>query len=189
MHDFEIPTTRRQLLLLGASLAVGALLPTGARAARRSPGLGERVPRKLELLNLHTGESLQAVYFEDGRYLPDALAEIDVVLRDHRTGEVHPIEPRLLDLLHRLSASLESDAPYHVISGYRSPATNAMLHAESPKVAAHSLHMQGWAIDVRLPGRELAELHRAALALQGGGVGYYPSSDFVHVDVGRVRTW
>jgi len=189
MDDQQISTTRRQLLLLGASLAVGALLPAGARAARRSPGPEERTPRELKLLNLHTGESLDAVYFEQGRYVPDALAEIDSVLRDHRTGEVHAIEPRLLDLLHRLSRTLESDAPYHVISGYRSPATNAMLHAASPNVAAGSLHMQGWAIDVRVPGRQLAELHRAALGLRGGGVGYYPASDFVHVDVGRVRTW
>jgi uncharacterized protein YcbK (DUF882 family) len=189
MLDQQLSTTRRQLLLFGAALTVGALLPRGARAALRSPGPAERGPRELRFLNLHTGESLDAVYFEAGRYLPDALAEVDHVLRDHRTGEVHAIEPRLLDLLHRLSRALDTHAPYHVISGYRSPATNAMLHAASPNVAAKSLHMQGWAIDVRVPGRELAELHRAALALRSGGVGYYPASDFVHVDVGRVRTW
>lgn len=99
------------------------------------------------------------------------------------------IERRLLDLLHRLHATLDTSEPFHVISGYRSPDTNAMLLARGGGVARHSLHMDGQAIDLRVPGRALSKIRGAALALRGGGVGYYPGSDFVHVDVGRVRWW
>ena len=125
----------------------------------------------------------------DGAYVPEALAAIDHLLRDFRNGEVHAIEPRLLDLLSVLHAKLETVAPFDVISGYRSPATNAMLHAEHAGVAAKSLHMQGMAIDIRVADRALDALHATALGLRAGGVGYYPQADFVHVDVGRVRRW
>jgi uncharacterized protein YcbK (DUF882 family) len=111
------------------------------------------------------------------------------VLRDHRSDEVSPIDTRLLDLLHTLSDKLDTTSQFHVISGYRSPATNAKLAEKSNGVARHSLHMDGLAIDIRLPGRELADVRRAAIALRSGGVGYYPGSNFVHMDVGRVRTW
>lgn len=176
---------RRDLLRLGVAGALGALLPRAALAsARRTPR--ERV---LGFLNLHTGERVEATYFAAGRYLPSALAEIDRVLRDHRSGEVKAIDVRLLDLLHRLGGALGTREPFHVISGYRSPATNAALAARSSGVAKGSLHVQGLAIDLRLPGRRLDELRRAALALRAGGVGYYPEQDFVHLDVGRVRFW
>ena len=145
--------------------------------------------RSLALSNLHTGEKVKLDYWVDGRYEPAVLAEANRVLRDYRTGEVHPIEPRLFDLLHALRQNMESDAAYEVISGYRSPQTNAALHERSSGVASNSLHMQGMAMDVRLPDRALAKLHDAALALGQGGVGFYPTSDFVHVDVGRVRRW
>jgi uncharacterized protein YcbK (DUF882 family) len=147
--------------------------------------------RTLSFNNIHTGERLVVDYWADGAYVPDALSSINHLLRDFRTGDVHVIEPRLLDLLTGLRTSLEVSAPIEVISGYRSPATNASLRAEREHsgVAAKSLHMQGMAIDIRVANRSLETVHRAALAMQAGGVGYYPQSDFVHVDVGRVRTW
>ena len=145
--------------------------------------------RRLAFANLHTGETLDAAYWEGGAYVPDALAAVNHVLRDFRTGEVHPIEPTLLDLLVSLSGQTGVPAPYQVISGYRSSATNAMLHAESGQVAVKSLHMQGRAIDICVAGMDLDYLHQAALSLSAGGVGYYPVSGFVHVDVGDVRHW
>ncbi|HYC14145.1 MAG TPA: DUF882 domain-containing protein [Stellaceae bacterium] len=174
---------RRQVMLLGIS-ALASALARPAIAVGRSGDL-----RRLSFRNLHTGESLDTVYWADGAYVADALKRIDTVLRDFRTGDVHPIDRRLLDLLARLRQKLGTSEPVHVISGYRSPRTNAMLHANSEGVASHSLHMEGMAIDIRVPGRALRDVRAAALDLQGGGVGYYPASDFVHVDVGRVRRW
>jgi len=147
--------------------------------------------RWLAFDNLHTGEKLKIEYWAEGQYLQDALAQVNHVLRDFRSGDVHPIAPRLLDLLSVLRARLETTEPVSVISAYRSPKTNAMLRGEHEHsgVASKSLHMQGMAIDIRIAGRSLAALHTAALAQRVGGVGYYPQSDFVHVDVGRVRTW
>jgi uncharacterized protein YcbK (DUF882 family) len=141
--------------------------------------------------NIHTGEKLKIDYWIGGHYVPEALSAVNHVLRDFRSGEVHPIAPRLLDLLTMLHAHLETDEPFSVISGYRSPATNAMLRGDRDHsgVAAKSLHMQGMAIDIRVPGCALTALRDAALTQRAGGVGYYPASDFVHVDVGRVRTW
>jgi uncharacterized protein YcbK (DUF882 family) len=117
------------------------------------------------------------------------MTAVNRALRDFRTGDIHPIAPGLLDLLSRLHEKLGSHEPFQVISGYRSPRTNATLHQHSSGVASRSLHMQGMAIDIRLEGTALSNLRGAALALKAGGVGYYPSSDFVHVDVGRVRRW
>jgi uncharacterized protein YcbK (DUF882 family) len=145
--------------------------------------------RRLAFDNLHTGEKLDVAYWENGAYVPGALAAVNHVLRDHRNNEVHYIHPDLLDLLTALSHRLDAGPRFEVISGYRSPATNAMLHAESSEVAKSSLHTQGMAIDIRMAGLNLAYLHNAALSLDLGGVGYYPESDFVHVDVGRVRRW
>jgi uncharacterized protein YcbK (DUF882 family) len=145
--------------------------------------------RELSFYSLHTNESLSAVYREDGRLLVDALAEIDWHLRDFRTEEVHAIDPGLLDLLHGLCRALRHDGPIHVISGYRSPKTNAMLAARSGGVAKNSYHLHGMAIDLRLPDRPLREVQRAALDLAQGGVGFYARSDFVHVDTGPVRRW
>lgn len=177
--------SRRGFLKAGAAV-LAASLPGKALAGIPAASAPER---KLGFYNTHTGEQLNAVYWADGVYQPDGLTEIYHLLRDYRSGDVSPIDTRLLDLLHTLSASLGMDKPFHVISGYRSPATNAMLAERSSGVAKHSLHMDGLAIDIRMPGRELADVRRAAIALGGGGVGYYPASDFVHVDVGRVRTW
>ena len=164
-------------------LAAAALLP-GARAFAAKPA-----PRSLGFHHLHTGESLDACYWQDGAYLPDALAAIDHVLRDHRTGEASAIDRKLLDLLVAVRERLGSAAPFEVICGYRSPASNEMLRSTSSGVAKHSLHLAGRAIDVRLPGRELAALRAAGIGLARGGVGYYPKSGFVHLDTGRVRQW
>jgi uncharacterized protein YcbK (DUF882 family) len=174
---------RRALLRAGAAAVLSASLPGFAFAL---PVAGAR---KLKLENLHTGERLAADYSVDGRYQPDALQAINHILRDYRTGDVHVIDPRLLDLLHDLNARLETDAAFQVISGFRSPHTNEMLHERSSGVASKSLHTQGMAIDIRVPGRALNAVHASALILDRGGVGLYPTSDFVHVDVGRVRRW
>lgn len=178
---------RRGFLMASAVLlTAGVALPRRAFATSASLSSPER---KLAFYNTHTGEQLKTVYWADGAYQPDSLSEIYRLLRDHRSDEVSPIDTRLLDLLHTLSDTLDTTSQFHVISGYRSPATNARLASVSDGVAKHSLHMDGLAIDIRVPGRELADVRRAAIALRGGGVGYYPGSNFVHVDVGRVRTW
>ncbi len=148
-----------------------------------------RGARRIALKNLHTDEMLDAVYFEGDAYVADALDAVNRVLRDFRTGEVHPIAPRLLDVLADLQASAGSSSPYQVISGYRSPVTNAMLREQSAEVAQRSLHMDGMAIDLYLKDVDLDRLHQAALDLSRGGVGYYPQTRFVHIDVGPVRHW
>ena len=147
---------------------------------------------RLRFYHTHTGERLDVVYRRGDQYLPDALDELDHFLRDHRTGDVRHYDPRLFDLLHDLTASLgDSGGEIDVICGYRTPRSNEFLRLRSPHtgVAQHSLHMQAEAIDIRLPGIPTAELRDAALRLHRGGVGYYRSSNFVHVDVGRVRHW
>lgn len=143
----------------------------------------------MAFFNTHTGECLEACYCRAGRYDPGALRDINHILRDHRTGEVGAIAVELLDLLHRLCLRLETARPFHVISGFRSVATNAVLHRKSRGVASQSLHLFGKAIDIRVPGIQTGDLKTLALALTGGGVGYYPGSDFVHMDIGRVRSW
>jgi len=174
--------SRRRALAAGAGLGMGTLAPRFASALTLPT-------RRLAFDNLHTGETLDVTYWEQGAYVPDALSAVNRVLRDFRTGDVHVIEPKLLDLLSVLSASLEATTSFGVISGYRSPQTNAMLHEQSSQVASGSLHMLGQAIDIRVPGVDTAHVRDAALALGLGGVGYYPTSNFVHVDIGRVRRW
>lgn len=176
-------TSRRHFLRACAGVSLGLAAPA-AFAKVMLPA-----ERKLAFLNLHTGERLKTEYWADGRYQRDALGEINHILRDFRTGGIHPIDPKLLDLLCALQRSVGRPGPFHVISGYRSPATNRMLRRHSKGVAKHSLHMDGQAIDIRLPGCELKHLRDAAKALRRGGVGYYAASDFVHVDTGRVRYW
>jgi uncharacterized protein YcbK (DUF882 family) len=154
-----------------------------------SPELSALPERSLSFHNLHTNEHLRAVYWKTGEYLASSLAEINRVLRDHRTDEEHEIDSGLLDLLCGLRLRLDTTQPLQIISGYRSPATNAMLKAQSEGVATRSLHMEGRAVDIRIPGRNLSLVRKAALAMKAGGVGYYSDSNFVHVDVGRVRSW
>jgi uncharacterized protein YcbK (DUF882 family) len=173
---------RRDALAFGAALGLSSL---AAPAFARS--LGE--VRRTALTNLHTGDRFDDVYFEGGRYIPDALAEAKRVLRDWRTGDEHFIDPGLFDALHAIQAKLETRTPFQVISGYRSPRTNAALHAKSKGVASNSQHTQGKAVDVRIERVDLKRLRQAALEVKAGGVGFYPVSNFVHVDVGRVRQW
>ncbi|HEY1880319.1 MAG TPA: DUF882 domain-containing protein [Caulobacteraceae bacterium] len=174
--------------LIGQQAPLGGKMGGSVYLPQASIALGDEA-RRLAFDNLHTGEKLDVAYWEKGTYVPDALQAVNHVLRDHYNNQEHVIEPRLLDLLTALSRRMEATPKFEVISGYRSPATNAMLHAESAEVATNSLHIQGEAIDIRMTDRDLAYLHRAALELASGGVGYYPASDFVHVDVGRVRRW
>lgn len=177
---------RRYFLKLGTLIAGSTLVPGAALAALRVPYPPER---SLKIYNLHTGESLNATYCEKGCYVEGALRDINYIMRDFRANEIKTIDPRLLDLLYSLSRRLYTQEPFQLISGYRSPATNAMLSARSEGVAHHSLHIEGKAADIRVPGRSLREVWSASMSLLGGGVGYYPRSDFVHVDVGRVRFW
>ena len=188
---------RRSFLQAGLGLGVaGAAMAMAPFAFADVDPIGDLLARttsasarRLAFDNLHTGERLDVAYWEDGAYVPQALAAVNHVLRDHRNNEVHVIEPQLLDLLTALSHRLEAGPNFEVISGYRSPETNAMLHAQSSEVAQGSLHMYGKAIDIRMAGLNIGYLRDAALGLDMGGVGYYPESDFVHVDVGRVRRW
>ncbi len=145
--------------------------------------------RAISMISLHTQESTSLVYWRHGKYLPHALHHISHVMRDHYNNKVHRIDPRLLDLLHDLHRNLGSSQPFHLVCGYRSPQTNAWLHRTTGGVAVNSLHLKGQAADVQLPGVSLERLHNAALHMARGGVGYYPRSDFVHVDTGRVRQW
>ena len=172
-------------------LAVGAGVTAGLAAAAMPAEAARRLlrPRALALHNLHTGESVNTAYWAEGRYLPDAMRHINWVLRDFRTDEVHQIDPRLLDLLVQLRGRLDGRAPIQVISGYRSAQTNAMLARQTDGVAQNSLHMQGKAIDIRVPGHRLKHVRAAAMSLRGGGVGYYPQSDFIHLDTGPIRHW
>jgi uncharacterized protein YcbK (DUF882 family) len=184
-----MPTAHLNMKLLGRRYFLAA---AGASLFVPRPALAKAADaRLLSFENIHTGEKLKVEYWVQGQYLPDALAQVNHLLRDFRSGDVHPIAPQLLDLVSSLRVRLETSEPISVISGYRSPATNAMLRGEHEHsgVASKSLHMQGMAIDLRIAGRSLAAVHNAALAQRIGGVGYYPQSDFVHVDVGRVRTW
>lgn len=174
---------RRALLTLGGALA-GLACGRPALALAR-----DRSARRLTLHNTHTLESLSVVYAEGDRYDLGALQSVNQVLRDHRNGAVHPIDTRLLDLLHEVACRADRDAEFEVISGYRSPATNAMLHERSSGVAVHSLHLEGRAIDIRLVGVDLARTRDIGLALGEGGVGYYQASAFVHLDTGRPRSW
>lgn len=146
-------------------------------------------PRWLKLHNLHTEEKLEAVYYDKGEYVPDALVALNTLLRDYRSGDVHPMNIALFDALTDIAQKTETKAPFRVISGYRSPKTNAMLNERSGEVAKRSLHMDGKAIDIYLEDVALDRVRAAALDLNRGGVGYYPTSKFVHVDVGPVRRW
>lgn len=175
-------------ILAGAMAGMGRALASvgSADAAAATDGAGAR---RIALVNLHTDERLDVEYFRGGRYESDALGRIETVLRDFRSGDRHPIDPALMDYLYAVAGSLGVDPVFSVISGYRSPQTNAQLHAKSNGVAVHSLHMQGRAIDVRVAGVDCAQLSAHALELKRGGVGYYRTADFVHLDTGDLRTW
>jgi uncharacterized protein YcbK (DUF882 family) len=171
---------RRAFLAAASALVIASRVTRAAAAAD---------VRRISFVHTHTSESLSLAYFEQGAYVPGALQKVAHFLRDFRTGDEHPIDPPLLDYLTDLRMIAGLDAPYEVISGYRSPHTNAELHRRSSGVSEHSLHMEGRAIDVRLEGFPTERLHELALKMRRGGVGFYPSSNFVHLDTGRIRSW
>jgi len=179
--------SRRRFLQLGLGATTALFLPSAF--ANSSPGGIIQAERKLSLLNLHTGEKLSATYWAEGQYQTSELKAINHILRDHRTGDAHRMDNELLELLNVLHKKVGGDQAFEIISGYRSPKTNAALSKKSSGVAKKSLHMQGKAIDIRLPGCQLSHLQKAAISCKAGGVGYYPKSDFIHVDTGRVRRW
>jgi uncharacterized protein YcbK (DUF882 family) len=175
--------SRRSFLQLGLGAAVVLAAP---RAFARAPGPAERV---LHFQDLHTGERTASTYWANGDYVWEGLREINHVLRDFRTDDVYPIDVKLLEQVHALDQRLGGKRKFLVISGYRSPKTNAMLAANSDGVAKNSMHMSGRAIDIRVEGVELSHLRKTAIDMARGGVGYYPKSEFVHLDIGRVRSW
>ena len=189
---------RRRVLQAGGALAgvsAAALLTRRAigretaAAHRAMPGKVAPGDGRIALLNLHTDERLEIEYSRDGAYVPEALSKIEVLLRDFRTGERHVIDPSLMDYLVEVAHKVGADPSFSVISGYRSPQTNAVLHEKSAGVAQHSLHMEGRAIDVRMTNIDCAKLAAHAADLQRGGVGYYRASNFVHLDTGAFRIW
>ena len=177
--------SRRQFLVLGAAATVATtLVASPVEAALRN-----KVERSVSLHNLHTGESLRTVYWAEGRYQASALRQLNRLLRDHYSGDIRSMDPRVIDLLCALRHRFGGKQPFQIISGYRSPSTNAMLASTTDGVAQHSLHMEGKALDISLEGTSVRQLGRAARSLRMGGVGQYPGSNFVHVDVGQVRYW
>ena len=181
----EYNSDRRGFLKAGlfATATLGFWMPSLAEAAKPLAG------REIKLQNIHTGEKFIGEYWYNGKYVPGAFNEIKMLMRDHRTNERFPIDPRLMDILYVLRNRIGTRSPFEVFSGYRSDATNAKLRRMSHGVARNSLHMTGQAIDLSLPGTKLSTVRKSAIALKSGGVGFYPSSDFIHIDTGRVRTW
>ena len=181
------------LWVAGAMLFLSA--PSDARAQSRrvsaqQSSSHEGQDHRLLLYNTHTAERIDIVYRRGEQYIPDALAKLDYFLRDHRTGDVRHFDPRLYDILSDLTASVgHPGGEIDIVCGYRTSSTNESLRAHTTGVAKNSLHIQAEAIDLRMPGIDTLKLRKAALALGRGGVGYYPHSDFIHVDVGRVRQW
>jgi uncharacterized protein YcbK (DUF882 family) len=180
----SISNTRRRLLI-AAGLS---FVPPALRAAATPPG-DAKSARSLAFTHTHTGERLSVTFAHGETYIPAALGALNHLLRDFRNNAEHAIDPGLFDQLHALAAVTKSQAPFQIISGYRSPATNTLLRKLSGGVASQSLHLSGQAIDIRLSDVPLADLREAALSLRAGGVGFYPDSNFVHVDTGRVRRW
>jgi uncharacterized protein YcbK (DUF882 family) len=180
-------STRRRFLKNGftAVAGVAGVMATPALAAMPRP-LGSRV---LSFHNLHTDERLRVAYWKEGAYDRAAWGRLNHFLRDHYSGDEHPIHVRLFDLLYDLQTRLHNDGTIEVVSAYRSPRSNLMLASLSDGVAKRSYHTKGMAIDIRMPGSSLSHIHNVALAMRRGGVGYYPDSQFVHVDVGPLRRW
>jgi uncharacterized protein YcbK (DUF882 family) len=161
-----------------------------AAATYAAPNIASTDVHRLRLFHTHTGERLDIIYKIGSDYIPEALGRLDRFLRDHRTGDVHHYDPRVFDLLSDLTKAVgRATAEINIICGYRSPWSNEFLRRTTDGVAQHSLHMEAEAIDIRLPGTNTSVFRDAALALHRGGVGYYPKSNFIHVDVGRIRRW
>lgn len=173
----------RRAFLATAATAVPLL---AAPVAAFASGLEQR---SVSFVHTHTGEQLKTTYFRAGQYDASSIARVNYLLRDFRCGEVAAMDVGLLDILYDLQVLADRDSTFEIISGYRSPATNAKLRSKSGGVAEKSLHMEAKALDIRLTGFPTKKLHQLAMSLQRGGVGFYDSSNFVHVDTGRVRYW
>jgi uncharacterized protein YcbK (DUF882 family) len=178
---------RRGFLKSGLTLSAAALLSVSlvSPAKAYNSGMSYRVAFR----NQHTGETYSGVYRVGNKYLPEAFQRINYVLRDFRQNEIFPIDPRVIDIVSTVHRATGSYEPYELLSGYRSPKTNAMLRGNSRGVARHSYHMSGQAVDVRLNNVNSQHVRKMAISLHAGGVGYYPRSDFVHMDSGNFRTW
>jgi len=176
---------RRSFLAVGAATLGGLLIPGLSNVAQAS----NYGTRRLAFRNAHTGESFSGVYRVGNKYLPDAFKQINMVLRDFRTDQVYPMDPRVIDIIQSVHSQTGQNTPFEIISGYRSPQTNAMLRRNSSGVAKKSLHMEGRAIDLRMEGYSTTRIRDIAASLQAGGVGYYKRSNFVHMDTGDVRVW
>ena len=186
-HKTQI--NRRRFLKVASSLTAALASSTAFSNPLTSIVPQASGEKRLGFYNLHTCEQINIPFWAGGHYLSDGLNAINRVLRDHRNDQQAEMDVRLLELLYRLKGRLGTDGDFHIISGYRSPQTNAMLSNRSNGVAKKSLHMRGMAVDIRVPKVELTALKNTALSLRGGGVGYYPESDFLHIDVGRIRSW
>lgn len=184
--DASTKLGRRCFIKLLAFSGVGLFLPRRSLAYLADHPTSDRF---LSFFNTVTKESLDVVYWSKGKYVRDALADIDFLMRDQRLGEVKPIDTSLLNLLYSIRLKLNCSQPFHVISGYRSPQTNRMLRKKGAGAAKNSFHMYGKAVDIRMPECRTSVLRRTAMNLKSGGVGYYPRSNFVHLDVGPVRYW
>lgn len=185
---------RRNFLGMGAIATLGALsFPAfsseAMAAAFRAGNASSGGSRRIAFRNTHTGETFSGVYRIGNKYLPDAFERINYVLRDHRSDDVFPIDPRVMDIIYSVHQMTGQNEPYDVLSGYRCPKSNAKLRRASNGVAKNSLHMTGQAIDLRLPNFSTARLRDLAKSLKAGGVGYYRRSNFVHMDSGDVRSW
>ncbi len=179
--------TRRGLLGAFAATAVAAA-PTYANAAGFLRGRAGDI-RRIAMYSGRTGERIETVYWIEGEYIPEAIREINLFMRDWRSGEAIQMDRRTIDIMSASLNLMDTDEPYLLLSGYRSPQTNAMLRSRSRGVARNSLHMLGQAADLRLSGRNTTQMANAALACRAGGVGRYAGSNFVHMDCGPVRSW
>lgn len=178
--------SRRGLLGIFAATTVVAA-PVASNAFGVLRGAGNY--RRISMYSGRTGESIDTVYWVDGKYIRDALNEINIFMRDWRTGTMIGIDPRTIDIATASHRLLGTSEPYMMLSGYRSPQTNAMLRSKSEAVARNSLHMSGKAADLRLKSRSVNQMYKAAMACKAGGVGKYSRSNFVHMDCGPIRTW
>ena len=183
-HFIPGKINRRSFLKGSAALAASSTFPQLIHASTEQPS-----ERTLGFVNLHTDETLRCCYWANGEYDLNSLNEINHILRDHRTNDIYGMDASLIDLLHNLHEITGSKSPFHIISAYRSPKTNEKLRQTSNGVAKRSLHLQGKAIDIRLPDVELNHLRDAAISLKAGGVGYYAKSNFIHIDTGKPRSW
>ncbi len=183
---FECKINRRQLLKLGIISSFLSMNPFSSHSSMRNSIPQEKA---LSFYNIHTGERLSTVYWSQGEYIKESLYDINYIMRDYRTNDTKTIDIRLLDLLHDIRIDLHTQQVFHIISGYRTLKTNNMLLKYGHDVSKNSLHILGKAIDIRVPSKNLSELMQAAVHQKSGGVGYYPESDFVHVDIGTIRYW